>query len=224
MEYPIRINKYLRDKGFASRREADQLIAEGKVFVNNRRAETGMMIGQNDKVVLRQRKPKELVYLAYYKPRGLATQDFEDFESVIKEWKNKGLFPVGRLDKESEGLLILTNDGRATAKLTDPKSRLEKEYIVNVKEKLRGGLPAIFAKGMQTKTFGRLLPAKARLIDKQTLRVILLEGKRHQIRVMLSELDYTIASLKRIRIGNILIGSLKPGQTRQLTPKEYENF
>jgi len=205
MEYPIRINKYLRDKGFASRREADQLIAEGKVFVNNRRAETGMMIGQNDKVVLRQRKPKELVYLAYYKPRGLATQDFEDFESVIKEWKNKGLFPVGRLDKESEGLLILTNDGRATAKLTDPKSRLEKEYIVNVKEKLRGGLPAIFAKGMQTKTFGRLLPAKARLIDKQTLRVIL-------------------ASLKRIRIGNILIGSLKPGQTRQLTPKEYENF
>ena len=224
MDYPIRINKYLRDKGLVSRREADKLISAGEVLVDGRRAEMGMLIYEGDKVVLRQKQEKEYIYLAYYKPRGLATQATGNFESVITEWRERGVFPVGRLDKESEGLLILTNDGRLTAKITGPESKTNKEYIVNVKEGLSKGVPAIFEKGMQTKTFGKLLPAKARIVDRHTLRVVLLEGKRHQIRVMLSELHYTITDIKRVRIGHILIGDLRPGQTRKLTPLEISRL
>lgn len=224
MKYPIRINKYLRDKGLASRREADELIAAGQVLVNGKRAETGMLIHDGDQVVLRQHKEKSRIYLAYYKPSGFATQAPEDSDSVIKEWRGKGLFPVGRLDKESEGLLILTNDGRLTTKLIGEDSDVEKEYIVKVKEGLREGIPAIFKKGMQTKPFGKLLPAEAEILDRSAMRVVLREGKRHQIRVMFSELGYTITALKRIRIGHISIGNLKPGQTRKLTQVEIDKF
>lgn len=224
MKFPIRINKYIRDLGLASRREADQLIADGKVLVNGKRAETGMLIHEGDKVVLARHQEKALTYLAYYKPIGLATQAPADSESVIAEWRDKGLFPVGRLDKESEGLLILTNDGRLTTKLIGEDSGVEKEYLVRIKEGIREGIPAIFKKGMQTKTFGKLLPVKSEIIDRNTMRVVLREGKRHQIRVMFSELGYTIADLKRVRIGHIKLGNLRPGQTRKLTKEEIGYF
>ncbi|MBI4991983.1 MAG: rRNA pseudouridine synthase [Candidatus Harrisonbacteria bacterium] len=222
MEYPIRINKYLRDKGLASRREADKLILAGKVLVNGKRAEPGMQILGKDKVELRGENKKTYEYLAYYKPRGLATQIQEGSESVIAEWRERGLFPIGRLDKESEGLLILTNDGRVTSKILGSEEKFEKEYIVNTREKLRKGIPAIFQKGMRTETFGRMLPAKTKMINEYTLSVVLREGKRHQIRVMLGELGYTVEALKRIRIGHIMLGKLKPGQTRELNQKELD--
>src|SRR3989338_3984913 len=178
MAVGIRINKYLRDKGLASRREVDKLVKDGLVFVNGKRAENGMLLNETDDVAIKG-KPKEYQYLAYYKPRGLATQDFADRTSVIKTWKKDGLYPIGRLDKESEGLLILTNDGRLAREilsenlpiLSPTKSELqnrgssifqtnrndlgkiwtkyEKEYVVTVKEHLRAGIPAIFASGMQ---------------------------------------------------------------------------
>ena len=215
MEYPIRINKYLRDKGLASRREADKLIESGDVFINGKKAENGMMVKESDKVEVKG-KQKEHHYVAYYKPRGLATQDLVGKKSVISEWKDSGLYPIGRLDKESEGLLLLTNDGRFVTEVLSEDSKYEKEYIVTVKEPLRPGVVRIFKSGMETKTLGKLLPAKAKIINKNTLQVILNEGKRHQIRIMLNELRYTIASLKRIRIGNIKLGNLRPGQTREL--------
>ena len=224
MQYPIRINKYLRDKGFASRREADQMITGEKVLVNGKPAEMGMLINERDKVTLRGKNKKEYEYLAYYKPRGLATQSQEGSESVIAQWRERGLFPIGRLDKESEGLLILTNDGRLTTKLLSTESKFEKEYIVKVKEKLRKGIPAIFEKGMETEAFGKLLPAKTKLIDSHTLSVVLREGKRHQIRVMLSELGCMVNSLKRIRIGHISLGKLRPEETRELAKKEIDLF
>ena len=123
---------------------------------------------------------------------------------------------MGRLDKESEGLLLLTNDGRFVTEVLSEDSKYEKEYIVTVKEPLRPGVVRIFKSGMETKTLGKLLPAKAKIMNKNTLQVILNEGKRHQIRIMLNELRYTIASLKRIRVGNIKLGNLRPGQTREL--------
>jgi len=215
MEYPIRINKYLRDKGLASRREADKLIESGDVFINGKKAENGMMVKESDKVEVKG-KQKEHHYVAYYKPRGLATQDLVGKKSVISEWKDSGLYPIGRLDKESEGLLLLTNDGRFVTEVLSEDSKYEKEYIVTVKEPLRPGVVRIFKSGMETKTLGKLLPAKAKIMNKNTLQVILNEGKRHQIRIMLNELRYTIASLKRIRVGNIKLGNLRPGQTREL--------
>jgi|SRR3989344_6170300 len=215
MEYPIRINKYLRGKGFASRREADKLVEDGLVFINDRKAENGMLVNEKDKVEVKG-KTKEYQYLAYYKPRGLATQNLAGKKSVVDDWSKRGLYPIGRLDKESEGLLLLTNDGRFTTEVLSENPKYEKEYVVKVKEPLRKGIEAIFKKGMQTKSLGSLLPAKAKIINKTTMSVILNEGKRHQIRVMLSELRYTIESLKRIRIGDIKLGDLKPGQTRPI--------
>lgn len=212
MEYPIRINKYLRDKGFASRREADKLVESGLVFVNGKRADNGAMVKEKDNVTIKG-KLKEYQYLAYYKPRNLPTQDLPGKISVITEWKEKGLYPVGRLDKSSEGLLLLTNDGRFARKVL---SGCEKEYLVTVKEPLRPSIVTAFKSGMETEALGKLLPAKARIINNSKLQIILNEGKHHQIRVMLDKLGYTIVSLKRVRIDDIKIGDLKPGETRQL--------
>ena len=217
MEYPIRINKYLRDKGLASRREADKLVENGMVFINRKKAENGMLVNENDKVEVKG-KPKDNKYLAYYKPKGLATQDLVGKKSVISEWKEEGLYPIGRLDKESEGLLLLTNDGRFAREVLSENPKYEKEYVVTVKEPLRAGIPAIFKSGMKTKNLGKLLPAKAEIINRTTLRVVLNEGKRHQIRIMLNELRYTITSLKRVRIGDINLGNLKPRQTCPFLP------
>ncbi len=216
MDYPIRINKYLRDKGLASRREADKLVESGLVFVNGKRIDNGAMVNEKDKVLVKG-KTKEYQYLAYYKPRNLPTQDLPGKQSVITEWKEKGLYPIGRLDKSSEGLLLLTNDGRFAREVLSDSKKYEKEYLVTVKEPLRPGIVKIFQAGMETQALGKLLPAKARIINNSKIQIILNEGKRHQIRIMLNELNYTISSLKRVRIGDIKIGSLKPGETRKLS-------
>jgi 23S rRNA pseudouridine2604 synthase len=224
MDYPIRINKYLRDMGLASRRESDRLIENGYVLVNGKKATLGMVVNAGDAVVVNEgSKKKEMVYLAYYKPWGIATQGLKNQPSVITNWQPKGIFPIGRLDKESEGLLILTNDGRATTRVLSQDDKFEKEYIVEVREKLRGGIPAIFEKGMHT-DIGDLLPAKARLMTDYRLNIVLREGKKHQIRVMLSELGYTVTLLKRIRIGHIKLGKLEPGKTRPLTQAEVDEL
>lgn len=223
--------------GLASRRESDRLIENGYVLVNGKRATLGMAVNAGDEVVVNEgSKKKEMVYLAYYKPWGIATQGLKGQPSVITNWQPKGIFPIGRLDKESEGLLILTNDGRITSKLLSQPSvvsedgamagkeeRLEKEYVVEVREKLRGGISAIFEKGMHT-DIGDLLPAKARLMTDYRLNIILREGKKHQIRVMLSELGYTVTLLKRTRIGHIKLGKLESGKTRPLTQAEVDEL
>lgn len=219
MTYPIRVNKYLRDIQSVTRRKADELIAAGRVLVNGKPAVLGMQINEGDKVEVRGVKTRPQIYLAYYKPRGLPTQAPKGVVSVITEWASKDLFPIGRLDKESEGLLILTDDGRAANWILGPASGVEKEYLVKVREKLRAGVAAIFARGMSTEPFGRLLPANAKILAPHLLSVILHEGKKHQIRVMLAELGYTIEQLKRVRVGEVKIGMLKPGETRKLSEK-----
>jgi 23S rRNA pseudouridine2604 synthase len=207
----MRINKYLRDKGLASRREADKLVEAGLVFVNGKRAENGERVNEGDKVIVKG-KQKSYQYFAYYKPRGLASRP-----SVISEWKKKGLYPIGRLDKESEGLLLLTNDGRFAREVLLDKAKYEKEYVVVVKEPLREGVVKILKSGMDTTAFGKLLPINSRILGKTKISIILNEGKRHQIRVMLNELNYTIVSLKRVRIGDIKLENLNPGETKNLT-------
>ena len=216
--YPIRINKYLRDMGLASRREADKLVESGLVFINGKRVESGTMVAEKDKDLVKG-QAKEYIYLAYYKPRDLPTQDLPGKTSVITMFKDKGVYPIGRLDKSSEGLILLTNDGRFAKEVLSNSGKWEKEYVVAVKEPLRVGVVNIFKAGMDTEALGKLLPAKARIINNSRIQVILNEGKRHQIRVMFSELGYTINSLKRVRIGDILVGDLKPGETRAISAK-----
>lgn len=216
MDHPIRINKYLRDEGLASRREADKLVEAGLVFINGKRAKMGEQVSENDKVTLKG-KPKNYQYFAYYKPRGLPTQDLPGRQSVIYEWKKKSLYPIGRLDKESEGLLILTNDGRLAREVLSNKSKYEKEYLVIVKEPLREGIVKILKSGMETLAFGKVLPINSRILGKNKISIILNEGKRHQIRVMLNELNYTVVSLKRVRIGEIKLENLKPGETKAIS-------
>jgi len=215
MIYPIRINKYLRDMRVASRKEADNLIEEELVLVNDQVVQPGYMVQEGDKVTVLDFK-KEYRYLAYYKPRGLSTQDHPGKRSVITDWKKEGLYPVGRLDKDSEGLLILTNDGRITSKILSDKERYEKEYIVTTKEKIDFGIIKILESGMTTKRFGKLLPIKAEIMGDNKIKLILREGKRRQIRVMLEELSYTVESLKRVRIGDIKLDRLKPGESESI--------
>jgi len=203
--------------GLASRREADKLVESGLVFVNGKRANNGVMINKTDRVIIKTSKiTKEYKYLAYYKPRNLSTQDLPGKDSVINRFKKDGVYPVGRLDKSSEGLLLLTNDGRFARKVLSADTKYEKEYIVSVKEILKPGIVKIFKAGMEMSSLGKLLPARARIINDKKLQIILKEGKHHQIRVMLDQVGYTINSLKRVRIGDIKIGTLKPGDTRRL--------
>lgn len=211
MNYPIRINKYLRDKNIASRREADELVEKGLVMVNKEIVDKGYMVKEEDVVSVKDYE-KNYQYFAYYKPRGLPTQDLFGRKSVVTMFKEKGLYPVGRLDKESEGLIFLTNDGRFTRQVLSQKKEFEKEYLVTVREKLQAEVREVFLKGMKSKTFGPLLPARVEIVDDHSLKIVLNEGKRHQIRVMLSELSYTVTSLKRVRIGDVSIGSMKPGE------------
>ena len=137
-------------------------------------------------------------------------------QSVISQWRDKGVYPVGRLDKESEGILILTNDGRFAREVLSDKEEYEKEYIVTTREHLRAGLEDIFENGMETDAFGTLKPIKAKILGKNRISMILNEGKRHQIRVMLSEMNYGVLSLKRVRIGKFTLGDLKPGESKPI--------
>ncbi len=221
MKEETRINKYLRDNGYCSRREADDLVEKGAVMVNGEVVSNGYIVRENDVVTVEDQK-KEYKYIAYYKPRGLSTQDLPGKESVITIFKEKNLYPIGRLDKESEGLLLLTNDGRFAREVLLKKNDYEKEYLVEVREILDSRVVMIMEKGMMTRTFGKLLPVKADIVDKHNVKMILNEGKKHQIRVMLDELSYTVTSLKRVRIGDIHLGDLKPGELKNISIKKYD--
>lgn len=210
----MRINKYLALKQITTRTGADVLVSEGKVFINEKRAVLGSKVFENDKVEVRGNKNKNtLKYFAYNKPVGLETP-----EILLK-----GLFPVGRLDKNSHGLIILTNDGRITDRLLNPKYFHEKEYLVKTKEKLRSNFrqkmeAGVNIEGYQTK------PCKVQIINDTTFKIILTEGKKHQIRRMCSALFQEVADLKRIRIMNIDLGKLKPNTSREISGQDLEIF
>lgn len=223
--YPMRINKYLALKGFATRREADKLIEMGVIFINNKKAGLGQKVEFGDQVEIRQDSKASYRYVAYYKPRGAVTHSAKGGEpDVAESFSTVGLFPIGRLDKESEGLLILTNDGRVTERLLSPENEHVKEYVVTTQEKIRAGIPGILGKGMDTHLYGVLKPARAKILDDHVMQIDLVEGKKHQIRVMLDELHLTVRKLKRNKIMNIKLGILRPGQQREILGRELEIF
>jgi 23S rRNA pseudouridine2604 synthase len=228
-EFPIRINKYLADQKIASRREADVLLEAKKVLVNGKVAVIGQKINAGDKVEVKG-TTKKYTYLAYYKGRGIITHSPATGETDIvtrlkQDYSLTDIFPVGRLDKDSEGLIILTNDGRMTGPLLDPEAKHEKEYEVTVDKPLTKMFSTLMALGVDIEGY-RTKPAKVVTLPKNDKKFLLTltEGKKHQIRRMCAALGYQVQSLKRVRIMNIQIGNLKPNQYRKLTGTELKTL
>ena len=208
----MRINKYLAFQKISTRRGADELIKNKKVFINGKLAVLGSKVTEKDKVEVRGAEKKEYLYFAYHKPIGIETAS-----------PRKNLFPLGRLDKNSHGLLILTNDGRITDNLLNPKYFHEKEYLVKTSNKLRSSFKQKMEMGVNIEGYVTK-KCQVKIINENTFRIILTEGKKHQIRRMCSALFQEVADLKRERIMNIKLGNLAPNGTRKIRGNELGVF
>ncbi len=223
MRFPIRINKYLSESGVASRREADQLIAEGKVTINGRRASLGEMVSEDDAVKV-EGALKELVYILYNKPTGVVTNGPRPGEKEIKDvlQLKQEVFPVGRLDKDSRGLILLTNDGRVTDKLLNPRNYHEKEYEVEVDRPLTENDLRQLRQGITLD--GGFITKKCRIkkLGSSAFSIILTEGKNRQIRRMCQALDYEVVDLNRVRIMNLRQEGILEGHYKVLRGEKLE--
>lgn len=208
----MRINKYLAGQKISTRRGADELIKAQKVFINGKLAVLGSQVSDTDKVEVRGAEKKKYKYYAYNKPIKVETNS-----------PREDLFPLGRLDKASHGLLILTNDGRITDQLLNPKYFHEKEYVVKTKEKLRSNFKQKMEAGVNIEGY-KTKPCKVQILNDSTFRITLTEGKKHQIRRMCSALFQEVADLKRERIMNIKLGNLKPNVLREIKGVELSTF
>jgi 23S rRNA pseudouridine2604 synthase len=188
----------------------------------------GDKVNEADVVEVRAPESKKYVYLAYNKPKGVVShspqEGEDDIETRIRRDSGvRGVFPVGRLDKDSYGLIILTNDGRITDRLLNPEREHDKEYIVRVREKLRESFKKHMEAGVLIDGY-RTKPSKVKMLNEYSFSVALTEGKKHQIRRMVDALHNVTVDLKRVRILNIELGKLKPGEYRAIEGKELETF
>lgn len=224
-----RINKFLSEAGYCSRREADRLIEEGAVTLNGKVPEMGTKVSPSDEVRVHGElvlKPKtDFVYLAFHKPRGIVcTTDTRREKDNIIDFINypKRIFPIGRLDKYSEGLIFMTNDGDIVNKILRAKNNHEKEYIVRVNKPIKGDFIHKMGDGipiLDTMTNKCLVEQ----LGKDTFRIILTQGLNRQIRRMCEYLDYKVASLKRIRIMNVNL-DIERGTWRELSAAELNEI
>ncbi len=210
--YPMRINKYLALKKISTRRGADELIKTKKVFLNGKLAVLGSKVKEKDKVEVKGAEQKEYKYFAYNKPTGIETDS-----------PREDLFPLGRLDKASHGLIILTNDGRITDQLLNPKFFHQKEYVVKTLNKLRSNFKQKMEVGVNIEGYVTK-KCKIQILNNFTFRIILTEGKKHQIRRMCSNLFQEVADLKRERIMNIKLGNLQQNAVREIKDEELAIF
>mgnify|MGYP001375366489 FL=1 len=229
MNEGTRLNKYFSEIGFCSRRAADKLIEQGRVKVNNQGALVGQKITQNDEIkvdgeILNISKEKQ-IYLAFNKPVGIVcTTDTRVEKNNIIDFINypSRIYPIGRLDKPSEGLIFLTNDGDIVNKILRARNNHEKEYIVTVNKpittdfifKMSQGIPIL-------NTITRKCFVKQ--IHKKQFRIVLTQGLNRQIRRMCEHLNYRVIKLKRIRIMNITL-DIDPGKYRELTESEINSI
>ena len=226
----MRLNRFLAAAGIASRRQADQLIAQGRVTVNGRRCTDfhyqpgpGDHVKVDDKLI----SPKTRVYLALNKPRGfVCTQRDPHATDTIfdllppKFWR---LFYVGRLDAQSEGLLLLTNDGDFAQRLTHPRFKIEKEYEVSLDKPASLELAKRLVRGVVVDG-KRATAARVRRISATRLQIVLTQGLNRQIRRMLERFGFHAKRLRRIRIANLSLHDLPPGKWRQLSPHEVRGL
>jgi len=226
--YPIRINRYLALKNICSRREADDLIAEKIVKINDKIAIIGDKVNEGDQVEVNlavKNKLKQYRYFAYNKPCGVVTHTPEKTQREIKDVVDlpRDVFPVGRLDKDSHGLIILTNDGRVTDKLLNPKFDHEKEYLVKTNKSITNIFLKIMSNGVQLEDF-KTKPCKIKKVIDREFKITLTEGKKHQIRRMCANVGFEVVDLKRARIMNVKLANLGAGKERELLGVELENF
>jgi 23S rRNA pseudouridine2604 synthase len=226
--FPIRINKYLAERGYATRRGADTLIASGRVLINGTPAVIGQKVAERDvvEVAARGGADKRHQYILYYKPAGILTHAEADTETtdVLRYAKKKngitGLFPIGRLDKETEGLIILTNDGRLTRAFASHPSFAEQEYEVTVDKRVTGTFLNRLTKGVRLDGY-MTKPAHAeRMPNDHVFTIALSEGRKHHIRRMCAPFGYAVTKLTRTRIGPLKLEALTPGTFHELTAKE----
>lgn len=227
----VRLNKYLSQAGICSRREADALIAEGKVMVNLKPAEQGMKVNDLDKITVdgkeTGRREKKVV-LAYYKPVGVTcTEKDKHAQITIRDAVD---YPVrvtyaGRLDRDSEGLLLLTNDGDLINGLMKAANFHEKEYMVRVNKPMSRDFLKKMSEGVLLKDLNeRTRPCLVKEEGKFVFRIILTQGLNRQIRRMCKTLGYDVVSIKRIRVANIMLGKLNPGDIRVITGGELKEL
>lgn len=223
---PVRINKYLSEIGFCSRREGDKLIAQGRVTINGKIPELGTKVTADDRVAVdgRDVTPHERpnIYIAYNKPVGITcTTDARVKGNIIKAVNHPHrVFPIGRLDKPSEGLILLTDDGDIVNKILRARNNHEKEYVVRVDKpiskkflkKMRSGVPIL-------DTVTR--PCMVTKVSAYTFRIILTQGLNRQIRRMCQYLSYNVVTLKRVRIMNLHL-DIPIGDWRDLTDQELD--
>lgn len=221
----MRINKYLALSGYSTRRGADELISKKQVYINGNLAVLGDKINEDDVVDVRTSgKQKQNLYFAYNKPLGVITHSPQFNEKDIAQSVSiKGIFPVGRLDKDSSGLIILTNDGRITDRLLNPEYEHRKEYIVKTVNKLRPSFKEHMEAGVDIEGY-ITKKCKVRIIGDRTFSITLTEGKKHQIRRMVSALHNEVFELKRVKIMNIDLGRLPAGEYRPIEGDELKNF
>lgn len=231
----IRLQKYLSMCAVASRRKAEELIAQGKVKVNGKVAEIGDKVSpRHDTVTVSGRKivaNKKHYYIMLHKPRGfITTMDDEMGRKCVAELVSDvgaRVYPIGRLDKDSEGLLLMTNDGEFANHMTHPSKHIPKTYRVTVRPDVTEEMLTAFTAGMEID--GRITaPADAHIIEKQdnrvVLEIVLYEGRNRQIRKMCETLGLEVARLKRTSIGSLKLGMLHPGKWRELTEDEVHKL
>ena len=224
----ISLNKFISDTGFCSRREADHYIEQGRVTINGREASKGNRVQAGDEVRVDGEKlktKKSTVYIALNKPKGITcTTDLKDKTNVIDfvGYKSR-IFPIGRLDKLSEGLLFLTNDGDIVNKILRAGNRHEKEYVVVVDKPFSAAFVQQMSSGVRIPG-AKTLPCFVKQEGADRFRIILTQGLNRQIRRMCETLGYTVKSLKRIRIMNITLAGIPPGKWRYFTSDEIREI
>ncbi|MDD4080658.1 MAG: pseudouridine synthase [Eubacteriales bacterium] len=221
-----RLNKYLADSGFCSRREADRLIAGGQVTVNGKRAVLGQLVPPCARVMVGKQlidAAGDKVYLAAYKPVGIvSTADPREPDNIVSFINYPArIYPVGRLDKDSEGLILLTSDGDIVNRILRAAGKHEKEYEVTVDRPVTPGFLERMEKGVPV--LGQVtLPCRARKTGPNNFNLILVQGLNRQIRRMCEYLGYSVTRLRRVRIMHITLGKMRPGQWRTLSQKELD--
>jgi 23S rRNA pseudouridine2604 synthase len=225
----MRLNKYISDTGLCSRREADEWIAKGRVTINGKRAELGSRVEEGDEVRLDKRvigaRKKRHVYICLNKPVGVTCTTERHVAGNIIDFVGHAerIFPIGRLDKESEGLILLTNDGDAVNGVLRSENNHEKEYIVTVDKPVSDAFLAGMSGGVRI-LGERTKPCKVTRMDKFTFRIILTQGLNRQIRRMCEVFGYDVRRLQRVRIMNIRLGGLKAGHWRNLSQQELNGL